>query len=226
MKTMKFLILMVAITCFVCCKKSEDKKDVEKIEVVKDENPRELPNRSDIAFYKAFDALNKKEYQLAGEHVSHGIEELTTEAKTKGSKFNDQLNDNLKDLAHIANHLKTGKNVNQEAMRNLIANAEINVNHEYLISNGALIMMPQETAKNARLHESLERNLMSLGRGVEILEGNAKKESKQLEAEGKKLKEEFEAWNQRVQEHTQNAEEHFKKYQPENVYTWGLYPLQ
>ena len=226
MKTLKFLILISVIGCFVSCKKSEDQKSVEKVAVVRDENSMELPNKSDVAFFKAFEALNKKEYQLAGEHVLHGAQELTAEAKAKGTLFNDQLNANIKHLTDVANQLQAGKNVNEEALRNLIANAEINVNHEYLMSDNELVMMTPEKAKEAKLHESLDRNVMNLQRGVEKLEGNAKKESKQLEAEGKKLKEEFEAWNERVQEHTKNAEEHFKKYQPENVYTWGLYPLQ
>ncbi|MEO5788974.1 MAG: hypothetical protein ACOH2D_07265 [Gelidibacter sp.] len=224
MKTLKFLILISVIGCFVSCKKSEDQKSVAKVAVVRGENNMELPNKSDVAFFKAFEALKKKEYRLAGEHVLLGVQELTAEAK--GALFNDQLNTNLKHLTDVAHQLQAGKNVNQEALRNLIANAEINVNHEYLMSDNELVMMKSEKANEARLHESLDRNVMNLETGIEKLEGNAKKESKKLEEEGKKLKEEFEAWNERVQEHTKNAEEHFRKYQPENVYTWGLYPLQ
>ena len=84
MKILRFLIVIVVLTFCVSCKKSENKKSLEKFDVSDDESNSQLPNKSDIAFYKAFDALKKTEYKLAGANVAHGAHELRLEAKAKG----------------------------------------------------------------------------------------------------------------------------------------------
>lgn len=230
MKNFKRIGLLLVLAASAIVVSSCDKKDkkVEVVDVVDNQMSMELPNKSDIAFEKALMALDKSEYKLAGEHVDHGIMELKEEAKSKGSTLKNKLDNSIKQLTGVSEQLKKGIKIDAEALRNLIVNAEINVAHDYLVTEDTYILTEPEKVNDSRLHKVLDHNLKSLEAETSKLTGDAKKEGEKLQAEGKKLNDDYKAWKKRAKEHIKKTEAHFKKHQPEFVYEtyWGLYPIQ
>lgn len=215
--TLLSILAIIATVVFSC---KEHKKEELKADVIEDETVVNLPNKSDIHFDEAIAALSKKEYKSAGEHLASGVKELKEEAKNKGSQFKTNLDTSIKHLTDISEQLKKGEKADVDALRNLIANAEINVAHDYLVTDDVYVLTEPEKVKESRLHKALDHNLKSLEEGTSKLAGDAKKEGEKLEAEGKKLKDDYETWKKKVEEHRKKTEEHFKKHQPEYIYEY------
>ncbi len=230
MRTIKYLstlsLLVLLVTMVFSCKGNS--KTEPQVDGVDDETVMELPNKSDLAFEKALEALNKKEYETAGAHLATGVKELTEEAKTKGATFKNNLDTSIKHLNDISAELKKGKKVDADALLNTIANAEINLSHDYLVTDDTYVLTEPERVNDSRLHKILEHNLKNLEAGTSKLSGDAKKEGEMLEAEGKKLEDDYKAWKKKTEDHIKKTKEHFKKHQPDLVYEsyWGIYPVQ
>jgi FtsZ-binding cell division protein ZapB len=203
-KTHKILIALVLMLTLVMSCKEQPKADV-----VEEEMVMKLPNKSDIHFDKALTALSKKEYKIGGEHLATGVNELKEEAKNKGSQFKINLDTSIKHLANIAEQLKKGEKADVDALRTMIANAEINVAHDYLVTDDVYVLTEPEKAKDYKLHKFLDHNLKNLETGTSKLEGEAKKAGEKLRAEGKELKQDYEAWKKRAEEHRKETEAFF-----------------
>ncbi|MEO5788977.1 hypothetical protein [Gelidibacter sp.] len=221
---------MFFFTLLIGCKKinenidsNESLKADENIGVISDQNGTEQLNKSDVSFGEALSAYSNKEYKKAGDLIATGANELTEEAKTKGSEFKEELNISIKHLTDIAKEIQNGQQVDEKVLCNMIANAEINVNHPYLASENFYMLTEPEKVNDYRFDNSLDYHLKSLEAGTKKLEGDSKKEAEKLDTEGKRLKEELKVWNNRAEAHANKTLEHFKKYQPE--YVPRMYPM-
>ena len=147
MKTLKFLSFVFYFTALVGCKKNNENvknnmiiKADDNVGVIGDQTGTEQLNKSDIAFGEALFAYSNKEYKKAGDLIATGAKELTEEAKTKGSVFKETLKVSINHLTDIAKEIQNGQQVDEKVLRNMIANAEINVNHGYLASENFYIL--------------------------------------------------------------------------------------
>ena len=206
------LTLVLVTVVIVSCKETKN----EKVDVIEDQELTELPNKSDIAFDKAMTALDKKDYKIAGEHLATGVKDLKEEAKTKGatSKFKANLDTSIKHLFDISKQLRKGEKTDADGLRNMIANAEINVAHDYLVTDDMYVLTAPDKVNESKLHKALGVNLKNLETGTSELKGEAKKAGEKLEAEGEKLKKDYEAWKKRAEAHAKKAETFFKEYKP------------
>ena len=225
MKNLRKIVLATSLVASALVAVSCDNKS-KKVEEVVDEVSMELPNNSDVAFQKAVTALNNTEYKSAGEYIDQGVNALKVEAKSKGSTiFKNSLDTNIKHLADIAEQLKKGEKVNEDALRNMMANAEINVAHDYLVTDDTYILTEPEKVNDSKLQKALDHNLKGLKEGTDKLKGDAKKQGEKLKTEGEKLKEEYASWRKRANEHAKETEAYFYEYQPEFVYPMGVFYL-
>ncbi len=221
MKTLKLVIIIFCITALLGCKKKDNSlnektiKAEKNIVLAENKGGMEMYNKSDIAFNEALTSYKNKEYKKAGDLLATGAKELSVEAKTKGSIFNDELNTSIKHLTEIAKEIQNGEKVDESALRTMIANGEINVNHGYLTSDDIFVLTEPEKVNEYRFSNRLDHNLKFLEVGTSKLEGEAQKEAKKLEIEGRKLKEELRTWNNNAESHANKSKEHFKKYQPD-----------
>lgn len=129
-------------------------------------------------------------------------------------------------LRVIAKTLNDNNDVMEETLKEAIANAEINIAHQYLATDAVYMLVPKEKVQDAKLHKVLDFNLKNLETaGTFKLKEDAKKINDELVLESKKLKAEYEAWKKRAKEHAKQTEAHFKEHQPEYVYPVGVIPL-
>ncbi|MCL5128248.1 hypothetical protein [Algibacter sp. L4_22] len=226
LKNIRLLFVLVASGMVVSSCGNKEKKEAEEVtDVVENEVSMELPNKSDIAFEKALMALDKNEYKSAAEHINYGAKELKTEAKDKGSEFIESVDVSINQLTEFSKLLEKGKKVDIDALRSVMANAEINVGHDYLVTDDTYILTEPEKVNDSQLEKVLDHNMKSLKAGKSKLTGATKKEGEKLEAQGEKLKEDYIAWKKRAKAHAKETEAYFKEHQPENVYPVGVFPL-
>lgn len=219
MKNLKHIgiISMFVVTTAMISGCKENKKEKTE-DVVEEEMVTNMPNKSDTNFEKTLTAIDKKEYKNAGKYLAEGVEELTKEAKNKGSIFKKNLTTSIKHLTDISNQLEKGEKVDVDALQNIMANAEINVAHDYLVTDDTYVLTAPEKVNDSKLHMALNRNLNTLEAGISKLKGKAKKEGSRLDAEGKKLKKEYESWKKRAEAHHKKTNEHLKKHPTEYNY--------
>lgn len=226
MKRIYVLIFVLIAMVLVSCKENEAKKEALINEAIEETTVNEVPKESDKYFSKALASLKAKDRQVASKEIRQGVDALLKEGKDVSGLYKVNLERAIAQLKAIAQTLKDNNDVSEEIFREAVANAEINIAHQYLATSAVYVLTPKEKVRDAWLHKIFDVNLKNLeARGTYKLKDDAVKTGDILSAEGKKLKKEYEAWKLRAEEHLKKTEAHFKEHQLENALPMGVFPL-
>ena len=215
MKTIKLLPALLITLSLVGCKENEAKNDAVGATVIEETTVDVVERSSDTHFEQALNAYENGNKPEAIKQLNEGIDALEKESKDVAGLYKTNIDASKDQLRNIAGKLDDNFDISIEGFKEAVANAEINVAHNYLATEDVYVLMPKENLKENNLNKALDQNLKSLEAGTSKLEGDAKKEGEKLSAEGRKLKEDFEAWKKRAEDHENRVEAHFKKHQPE-----------
>ena len=215
MKLFKFLPAFLIAFSLVGCKQDQVKSDDMSDEVIEETAIGAVPRASDAYFEQAINAYENGDKVEAKNKIVAGIDALDKESKLVSGLNKSNLDVSKEQLRSIVSKLDDNYDISVDGLKENIANAEINIAHNYLATDAIYVLTPKEKVKENNLNKALDYNLKSLEAGTSKLTGDAKKEGEKLGAEGKKLKEEFEAWKKRAEDHAKRVDEHFKKSQPE-----------
>ncbi|MEO5788975.1 MAG: hypothetical protein ACOH2D_07270 [Gelidibacter sp.] len=213
MKTIKLLPALLIALSLIGCK--EKQPDVVTDEVIEETVVKAIPRASDTYFEQAINAYENADKVEAKKKIDAGIEALDKESKDVSGLNKANLDMSKDQLRNIASKLDGNFDISVEGLKEAIANAEINIAHNYLATDDVYVLTPKARLRENYLQNALDYNLKSLEAGTSKLTGEARIEGEKLGAEGKKLKEEFEAWKKRAEDHAKRADEHFKKHQTE-----------
>jgi predicted nucleic acid-binding Zn-ribbon protein len=139
---------------------------------------------------------------------------LEKEGKDVKGLYKVNLDKAIDALKLIATDLSDGKKVSLNTVREMVANAEINVAHDYLSSDETYVLDEPEQAASRRTTKKFNDNLANLKKEEGKMKEDAKKEGEALLKEGKKLEEDYKAWEKKAAEYAKKTDEHFKKYYP------------
>lgn len=222
MKKVGYFIIALSLTLFISCNESKNEKAKEKVEM---ETTMGVSKPSDDHFQQVISALKNNQDKEAAINLREGIAQLNKEAKDKIGVHKVNLEKATSHLEMLATNLENGKKVDINKVRELIANAEINVSHNYLAEDDSYILEDPRSIEANATHKRFNTVLSNLDK----IEGNVKADSKKdheaLVSEGKKLKDEYEDWEKRTLEFNKKANEHFKKHYPEYYSEEiGVYP--
>lgn len=211
MKTKKILMaLLVAVIAFSCRDKKEPME-----ETVEDYTVNRLPNTSDEHFKKALVNLENNKGKEAAGSIDLGVAALEKEGEDINGRPKTNLDKATKVLKKISTDLKDDKKVPVASLREVIANAEINIAHDYLTTDDFYVLDEPEEYLNRTNMKKFHHNLSSLKKKEGKMKDEAKKDGETLLNEGKKLDAEFQAWQKKAVDYTKRSDEHLKKYYPE-----------
>lgn len=213
MKTLKILPALLIALLLMGCK--EKHADVITDEVIEETLVNAVPKSSDTYFAQAIKAYEKGDKVETRKKIDEGIDALDKESKNVSGLNRENLDMSKEQLKNIAGKLDDNFDISVYGLKEAVANAEINIAHNYLVTDDVYVLTPKGRLRDDYLQNDLDYNLKSLEAGNSKLTGQARIEGEKLGAEGKKLKEEFEAWKKRAEDHAKRADDHFKKNQPE-----------
>lgn len=213
MKTIKLLSAFLIALSLVGCK--EKQTDVITDEVIEETMASAVSRASDTYFEQAIKAYENGDKVETRKKIDQGIDALDKESKNVSGLYKTNLDMSKDQLRNIAGKLDENFDISVEGLKEAVANAEINIAHNYLVTDAVYVLTPKGRLRENYLQNALDYNLNSLEAGTSKLTGEARIEGEKLGAEGKKLKEEFEAWKKRAEDHAKRANEHFKKNQTE-----------
>jgi hypothetical protein len=203
------MVLFVSLLAFGCKEKKEAIEDV-----VEKYNVNRMPNASDTHFAEAVKSMQQNKDIEAADHIKLGVAELEKEGKDVEGLYKVNLNRAEEALKLIATDLNGRKKVSLNTVREMVANAEINVAHDYLSSDQAYVLDEPEQVASRRTSKKFNENLSNLKKEEGKMKDDAKKEGEALLKEGKKLEEDYKAWEKKAAEYAKKTDEHFKKYYP------------
>ena len=215
MRTRTILPALLVVLSLVGCKENQAKNEAIEDEIIEETTVGMVPRASDRYFEQAINAYENGNKVEAKKSIEAGIDALEKESKDVKGLYKTNLDIAESQLRNIAGKLDENFDISVEGLKEAIANAEINIAHNYLATDEVYVLTPKENVKEHHLNKALNYNLKSLEAGTSKLTGDAKLEGEKLGAEGKKLKNEFEAWKKRAEDHAKKVQEHFKKNQPE-----------
>ena len=226
MKHTNIMTLLLLTILVVGCKENEADKEAIINKAIEETTVNEVPHQSDKYFSQALASLKEENRQVASKQIIQGVDALMKESKDVSGLYKLNLEKSIAQLRQIAKTLAENNDVYEETFKEAVANAEINVAHKYLATDGVYVLTPKEKVHDTWLHKIFDTNLKNLeARGTNQLKDDAKKSEDELIIEGKKLKEDYEAWKKRVEAHNKKTEAHFKEHHPEYVYPMGVIPL-
>ncbi|MCG2461237.1 hypothetical protein K8352_10795 [Flavobacteriaceae bacterium F89] len=202
--------------------KNQHKEDVDN--VVQEETVTTLPNKSDAQFAAAIDALYNDKPERAVESLKKGIEALKKEGKDLKKPYKGNLAIALGQLQTMLTNLENGVPVPAEFVQESVANAEINIAHDYLTSDEVYVLQAPEHVKSSREKKRFDRALRNLKKEQDKVQGLAKEENESLMKEGEELDKEYAQWEKKAQDFTQSANVHFKEHSPQyydQPYYWA-----
>lgn len=215
MKTLNSFVVVLAALSLIACKNPKSKKAEQDTVMLEKTEKVSLKNNSDKRFESALQAIKGKEYKVAGDRLMEGVDELKAEAhEFEGSRMGD-LEPQLRELTSYANTLKKGTSVDSRSLKELIANAELKVGHNYLLNDDVYVISRPERVEDAHLVAKLHSTMNKLDKSSKSLKGEAKKESERLAKEGEKLNKDYQDWKKKVEKHFEKVNAHFKKHASE-----------
>ncbi len=214
MRTVKFILLSTMALMVLACK--ENPKEEE--EVVAEFTVNQLPNNSDKHFAQAITFLEENKNKEAAEHLAQGITALEKEGKEVSGLYKTNLDKAISVMKQIGTDLKNDRKVPVKTLREVIANAEINIAHEYLSTSDYYVLDEPEMAADRATTSKFKNHLANLKKEEGKMKEEAKEEGEALLDEGKKLEAEFKAWQEKATDYAKRSGEHLKKYYPEYYY--------
>jgi hypothetical protein len=212
MKNINIVSVLIMATLFVGCKNDKTKTNVLENAVVEETAVNPISRESDTYFDKASASIKEENRQMASKQIIKGVDALLEEGKDVIGQNKENLDIAIDQLRNIASKLDNNFDVSDQGFKEAVANAEINIVHNYLATDDVFLLTPKNKVQEAKLHRVFEVNLKKLEINNSKLTGNAKTEGEKLTVEGNKLKKEYEAWKKKAEEHNKKTEAYFKKY--------------
>ena len=212
MKYTAILTALIVATVILSCKQKQANDKVK--DIIEEESVAKLPNKSDTYFVEAISFLDAQKGKEASEYLKKGVEALKNEGKEVSGLYKVNLEKAMLQLTNMASDLDNDKNVSEEAVREAIVNAEINIAHDYLTTTDVYILEDPDNVISSKTRKHFNRALKNLKKEEGKMKDDAKKEGEALLKEGEKLEEEFKEWEKKVKEYSKKTHEHFKQYSP------------
>ncbi|MCW2118744.1 hypothetical protein [Flavobacterium sp. 7A] len=214
-KTIIFSFILLSTLFLASCKQRDHSQQNEKI--IEESSINDIPNASDTHFAQAIQELEAKKIKEANEHLTKGIEAIKKEGKNDGGLYKVNLDNSIAALEQIKADLNQNKIVSVSTLKEVIANAEINVAHDYLASSDVYTIVNPEVRTNNSMLKRMENNLSILkDKEKGKIKGELKQEREKLISEGEKLENDMKALQEKMKVHTKKLDEHIKKNYPEN----------
>lgn len=216
--TLKLSILSFGLLSMVACKNEAKPKEP----IVEEVAEIGLPNASDIHFDKAITALMSNDHTTAATHLKEGVVALKIEGEKLEGKSKESFNKSVKQLEGIEKALKDNKKISINDLQEAIANAELAVGHEYLITDDFYVLTEPEKTSDHLAQKEFRRNLKVLESTLKDEKGNKALDKdgsgQKLYDEGKKLEKQLTEVMDKIKDHNKRAREHIKEYHPEHHY--------
>ncbi len=212
MKYTAILTALIVATVILSCKQKQANDKVK--DIIEEESVAKLPNKSDTYFVEAISFLDAQKGKEASEYLKKGVEALKNEGKEVSGLYKVNLEKAMLQLTNMASDLDNDKNVSEEAVREAIVNAEINIAHDYLTTTDVYVLEDPDNVISSKTRKHFNRALKNLKKEEGKMKDDAKKEGEALLKEGEKLEEEFKEWEKKVKEYSKKTHEHFKQYSP------------
>ncbi len=212
MKTRIMLITLFAITLIFGCKQKQMNDKVE--DIIEEASVSKLPNKSDEYFVEALSALDEQKGKEASKSLKKGIAELSKEGKEVSGLYKVNLERATEQLTQMASNLENGKSVSEQAIREAMANAEINIAHEYLTTSEVYVLEEPDNVVSNKTRKHFNRTFKNLKKEEGKMKVEVKKEGEALLKEGEKLDKELKEWEKKAKEYSKKTNEHFKQHYP------------
>jgi len=212
MKTKIIVLVLLLTTTLFSCKQKDSTERIE--EIIEEETVSKLPNNSDIEFMNALSLLDQQKGKEAATYLKKGVEELKKEGTEIRGLYKTNLNGAIAKLTTMTTDLENGKSVSEEAIREAIVNAEINIAHNYLTTTDIYVLEEPENVVSNKTKRHFNKMLKNLKREEGKMKEAAKKDGKALLDEGKKLEKELKEWEKKAKAYSKKANEHFKEHYP------------
>ncbi|MBD0776821.1 hypothetical protein HPE56_03355 [Maribacter sp. ANRC-HE7] len=215
-------VLLLFFASFIIGCKGEHKDDTSGI--VDEATISRLQNKSDKYFTEALANLDKENLEAAAAQLEKGILELQKESKNVSGLYKINLEKAVDALNRMETDLKNGKKFSTNSLREVIANAEINIAHEYLSTDNMYLLTEPGEAVSHKTRRKFNHSLSKLKSEEGKLLPEVGKEGVDLLHEGKKLDAEYKAWEKRVQDYNKKANKLLvKKYSDYNEGVYWVY---
>lgn len=208
------------LSTVISCKNDKKVEDA----VVEEVAEIGLPNESDIHFEEAITALESNDHTNAAMHLNKGIEALKKEGKELTGKPKETLDKSVTLLKTIEKALKNNKKIDVDNLQEAMANAELAIGHEYLISDEIYLLTPSNKVDDKAVVDAFIRNLRNLEKTTEKLKKDSDELGHILLKEGKDLEKQYKDWKTKVEDHVKRTNEHFKESHPKYHYPMS-FPL-
>lgn len=207
----KSLLLIILITALTfSCKQKNTKEKVE--DIIEEENVAKKPNISDLQFKLAISLLDEQKGKEAAVYLNKGVEELKNEGKDVGGLYKVNLDGAIAKLTNMSSDLENGINVSEEAVREAIANAEINIAHDYLSTSDIYVLEEPNNVVSSKIRKNFNKALNNMKNEEGKMKEESKKAGEALLNEGNKLDEEYKNWEQKAKEYSEKTNQHFNTY--------------
>lgn len=226
MKLKHFLVMTIAVASTLISCKNQDQKVVSTNDsilvdnIIEEATINRVPNNSDEHFseaLKAYNTLNKSE---AAMHIREGMKALNEEGKNVSGLYKVNLETAIEQLDNIALKLENNFFISVEGFKEAVANAEINIAHNYLSTTDVFILEHPNNIASSKLRKHYSHNLSELKKVESEIKKEAKEEGEILLKEGKDLEKEYLEWEAKLKAHTQKSDEHLKKHFPQSYEEW------
>lgn len=222
MKNIRTFIMVLLTALAVGCKEAPTMTG----DLVEDMEESQIPNASDIQFAKALASIKSGKNAEAATQIKLGVAEIQKEAKNLSDQDKSGLDKASKALMKTVSDLENGKKVSEKAVLEMMANAELDVAHDYLSTDEVYILLSPEKAASHETRQALDRSLDQLKTDAESTKDDVKKAKDALIKEGDALHADYMAWQKKAKEYLKRANTHFNEHNPEyylSEYNWYAY---
>lgn len=193
---------------FTACK--ENKTDAIKNDIVQENSVTRVPNLSDTYFSNAVQSLYDQDFAKTSENLKKGVMELRKEGSGLKGQNKINLNRYTEYIDRIISNLENKKVVSLDNLKEAIANAEINIAHNYLTTTDTYVIESPESVKRNASEKKFNKTLDLLQKQQGKWDKNAQKVGDSLLTAGKKLNQEYLDWQKKADAFSKKAESHFK----------------
>ncbi len=218
----KILITAIFLIGLLSRCKEQHKGDMDN--VVQEETVATLPNKSDVQFSTAIEALRQNKTKEAAESLKKGSEALKNEGKDLIEPYKENLEKAIGRLSVMTSDLEKGKSVPVESVQETVANAEINIAHDYLTSDEVYVLEESDHVNSSKEKKHFDRAFRNLKKEEGNVQGLVEEERESLIKEGTELDEEYAQWEKKAEDFNKSANVHFKKHSPQyydQPYYWA-----
>ncbi|AWG20110.1 hypothetical protein FFWV33_00535 [Flavobacterium faecale] len=210
--------ILVSSLCLNSCQKRHHDKEAENVvEKIEEESViNDIPNPSDAHFSEAIKQLEAKNYKEVAQNIQLGIQAIKQESKGDGGLYKVNLDNAIAALEQISTDFNSNKIISESTLKEVVANAEINVAHDYLATSDVYTIVQPEVKKNNTAVKRMENNLAILKqKETAKVKLEVSKERQLLINEGQKLQTELKVLQAKINEHIKRSDAHIKNNYPE-----------